>query len=108
MRKLKISFDFDSCLAEDRQKKIAAKFIADGHEVFITTSRASDGGMMYSNEIVFKVAEELGIPKENIRFTGGDKYPFLQDFDLHFDDDQIEVELIEENTNCTCILIYDP
>lgn len=108
MKKLKISFDYDGCLAEDRQKKIAAKFIADGHDVYITTSRDEKESRFYANAIVFKVAEQLGIPKENIRFTNGDKYPFLHDFDLHFDDDQIEVELIEENTNCTCILIYDP
>lgn len=108
MNRLKISFDFDSCLAEDRQKKIAARFIADGHDVYITTSRDGAPSMFYSNDIVFKVAEQLGIPKDNIRFTAGDKWPFLKDFNFHFDDDQIEVELIEENTNCICVLIYDP
>ena len=113
MRKMKISFDWDSTLAEDRQQRIAEKFIAEGHEVYITTSRCADGGRHYSNDIIFIVAERLGIPKERVRFSGGgdnngNKWGYLHDFDMHFDDDQIEIELIEENTKCIGILIYDP
>lgn len=106
---MKISFDFDSTLAEDRQQRIAKKFIEEGHDIYITTSRFENIGIFHSNEIVFNVAEKLGIPKERVRFTnGGDKWELLQDFDLHFDDDQIEIELIEENTKCIGVLILDP
>ena len=38
---MKISFDFDSTLSEAKIQKLAKKFINDGHEVWITTSRLS-------------------------------------------------------------------
>lgn len=60
---MKISFDFDSCIAEIRQQKIAEKFIAGGHEVWITTSRPRDAGRDWDNIPVFTVAIKLGIIK---------------------------------------------
>lgn len=108
---MKVSFDWDSTLAEDRQQKIASKFIAEGHQVWIVTSRSENPPLWvdWSNKILFKTAEKLGIPKERIVFTGGvGKWEFLKDFDIHFDDDQIEIEEIEKNTNCVGVLIFDP
>lgn len=107
---MKISFDFDSTVAEVRQQKIAAKFILEGHDVYITTSRCENpGNFSYTNEAVFKVAEKLGIPKEKVRFTNGaEKWKYLEDFQMHWDDDQVEIELIEEHTNCLGVLIFDP
>ena len=66
---MKVSFDWDSCLAELRQQEIAKKFIADGHEVWITTSRFKEGGRDWDNKPVFSVAERLGIPVDRIQFT---------------------------------------
>lgn len=109
---MKISFDFDSTLSERRIQKLATKFINDGHDVWITTSRRKDppDNIGWDNVTVFKVAERLGIPTEKIQFTDGkDKFPHLTDFDIHFDDDQIEIELIEENLEtCIGVLILDP
>ena len=109
---MKISFDWDSCLAEIRQQKIAEKFIAEGHEVWVTTSRFRKvpAHADWDNIPVFKVAERLGIPVERIQFTGMvDKWKFLSGFDMHFDDDQIEIELMEENLpSCIGVLIHDP
>lgn len=108
---MRISFDYDSCLAEDRQQRVAKRLIDAGHEIWITTTRTQHPPIQsdWDNKILFKVAEKLGILPERIQFTSGkDKWEFLQNFDLHFDDDQIEVELIEENTKCLCVLIFDP
>lgn len=108
---MKISFDWDSTLAEDRQQKIAAKFIAEGHQVWIVTTRVLNPQINkgWDNKSLFTTAEKLGIPKEHIIFTNyKPKWEFLKDFDMHFDDDQIEIEEIEENTNCVGVLILDP
>lgn len=90
---MKISFDFDFTLSEPLIRQIAKRFIQHGDEVFITTSRSPKG-----NNDLFEVADNLGIPRANIRFTSGeDKYEFLDGFDAHFDDDIIEIELIKES-----------
>ena len=54
-----------------------------------------------------EIAESIGIKQERIRFTSYvDKFEFLEDFDIHFDDDVIEIELINEHLpNCKAILI---
>ena len=106
---MKISFDFDSTLGEIRTQKLALKFINDGHEVWITTSRMDDNTNPRWNQDVKSVSEKLGINPEHIQYTnGGDKWPLLKGFDIHFDDDSLEIELIEENlTNCVGVLILD-
>ena len=102
---LKISFDFDSTLSEPKFQKIARKFIESGNEVWITTTRGKlQSGNPEWNSEVFKTAEECGIKRQNIVFTGGtDKWKFVEDFDMHFDDDLFEIQLIDSNTNCTGI-----
>ena len=99
MGKLKISFDFDSTLTEKPMQELAKKFLAHGIEVFITTSRGTEmyGGTKLDNSDVFQLADELGIPRENITFTNyEDKYTFVKDMDAHFDDDSHEIFLINE------------
>jgi hypothetical protein len=113
---MKISFDFDSTLSEEKNQKLAKKFIDDGHEVWITTTRmTSEKGklkgfpwVITQNERLFEIAEKVGIPKDKIKFTEGeDKWKSLHTFDIHFDDDDIEIELIEENLpNCCGVLMY--
>ena len=109
---MKISFDFDSTLAEDRTQKLCRRLIEDGHDIYITTTRPHKfpNGVILENRDLFFVADQLGIDKDKIRFTGGtDKYHFLEGFDIHFDDDQVEIELIEEHLeNCIGVLILDP
>lgn len=102
---MKVSFDFDHTLAEKNIQKLANIFIEKGHDVYITTSRFMLSPF-YSNEKVYDVADLLNIPHNKIRFTNGeDKYVFLEDFDIHFDDDITEIELINDNTNCVGILV---
>lgn len=113
---MKVSFDFDSTLSEEKNQKLAKKFIDAGHEVWITTSRLStEHGKSKSwpwiitqNEHLFEIAEKVGIPKDKIKFTEGeDKWKSLYNFDIHFDDDDVEIDLIQENLpNCCGVLIY--
>ena len=112
---MKISFDFDSTLTEVINQKLAKKFISEGHEVWITTSRlSSDHGrskgwpwIITQNETLFKLAEEIGIPEDKIKFTEGEhKWKSLYTFDIHFDDDILEIELINQNlADCCGVLI---
>jgi hypothetical protein len=109
---MKISFDFDSCLGEERMQKLAKKFVEDGHEVWVTTSRLSDevAPSKHWNRDLKKVVDEVGISILHVQFTNGDdKWKLLKGFDMHFDDDMVEIELIEEHLPEVCgILILDP
>jgi len=108
---MKISFDFDSTLAEERMQRVAKKLIQAGHEIWITTSRMDNQhGRPERNRDIRAVAKILQIPNERIQMTNGaDKWLYLKGFDMHFDDDQIEIELIEENLpECVGVLIFDP
>jgi hypothetical protein len=97
---MKVSFDFDHTLTSPQMQELAKQFIAIGAEVHITTSRFKQTGgrkLLYDNREVFSMAERLGISQLNITFTEGeDKYKFLKGFDLHFDDDDNEIFLIND------------
>lgn len=97
-----ISFDWDFTLSEERLQKVAQKFADDGHTLWIITTRPKHPNpqVQWDNKTLFRVADELGIPNERIIFTGyNDKFPVLTEhkIDIHFDDDIIEIELMEEN-----------
>ena len=105
---MNISFDFDGTLDKERIQKLALKFIKDSHHVVITTSRLDNNfGRPEWNIDLWKLSTELGILKQHVYFTNGaDKWKYLKDFDIHFDDDQNEIELIDKHlTDCIGILI---
>lgn len=107
---MKVSFDFDSTLSKRNIQAIAKRFIKAGDDVYITTTRLEyKKGMdvKFSNTNLFLIAEKLGIPKENIRFTNyEDKVGYLENFDIHFDDDPHEIDLItRSNLKCLGILV---
>lgn len=107
---MNVSFDFDSTLSELPIQLLAKKYLELGAEVYVTTSRAEYmEGLHFSNEDLFRVTDQIGIKRENITFTNfDDKYKFVKKYDLHFDDDEIEVNLINEfPSNCIGIL-YEP
>jgi hypothetical protein len=107
---MKISFDFDGILSEEYIQEIAKNYINDGHEVWITTSRLSDdvAPSKYWNRDLFNVATKLGIPWNRIQFTNGDqKWKFLKDFDLHYDDDKPTIDAIEEHLP-SCVTVWMP
>ena len=105
---MKVSFDFDSTLDRESVQKYAAELISRGIEVWITTSRLSDEKAPSEewNKDLYKVANELGIPKERITFTSmADKYEFFlgKDFIWHLDDDWVENRLINKHTKTKSI-----
>jgi hypothetical protein len=103
---MKISFDFDGTLSETKYQTLAKSFIDIGIAVFITTSRSNNyigHKVMYDNTELYEIAKNLGIPFKNIRFTHHeDKCRFMKGMDLHFDDDEEEIFLINSFPN-TCI-----
>ena len=106
---MKISFDFDSVLSGIRMQNIAKSLITAGHEVWITTTRKANPPLTasYNNTYLFLVAETLNIPRERIQFTEcKDKYLFLDGFDVHFDDDEIEIELLKEHLPSCLAILY--
>ena len=107
---MKISFDFDSTLDKERMQRLAKKFIDDGHEVWITTTRLDQEHAPRPNwnYALIEVANKLGIPEERWTFTNAkDKWTFLDGFDIHFDDDPYEIGFMEEN-NVDCVGVLIP
>lgn len=99
---MKVSFDFDGTLEYVRVQNLAKKFILAGVEVWVVTSRKSAG----DNSDIFKICFGLGIPKERVVFTDyKEKYSFVKDLDLHFDNDEEEVYLINQYGKMIGLLI---
>jgi hypothetical protein len=110
--KKKVSFDYDATLSRKDVQEFAKELVEQGFDVWIVTSRTSTEDIvarnwtwcLNQNEIVFEVAEECGIPKENIVFTDHtDKVNFLKgkDFLLHLDDDVDELmEILRSGDKC--------
>ena len=98
---MKISFDFDGTLSQDRVQRLADKLIHDGHDVIVVTSRHSK----HKNPDVEGIADELGV--EVFYTDGQDKYRTLvgQNVEIHYDDDPVEIELIEQHTHIIGILV---
>lgn len=99
---MKISFDFDSTMSRKDVQLFAKELIAQGHELWIVTSRcatepALEKGWYWverQNQELYDVAEEVGIPRERIVFTEHvDKIEFLEGkgFVVHVDDDPDEL-----------------
>jgi hypothetical protein len=103
LAKIKISFDYDGTLSTIKGKELAAEKIATGHDVWIITARQRED----NNNAVYTTAERLGIPRSRIKFTNGkDKYPYMvrYDIDIHYDNNQDQVDLINEKTLTRAIL----
>lgn len=111
--KKKVSFDYDATLSRKDVQKFAKELVEQGVDVWIVTSRTSTEDIvarnwtwcLNQNEIVFEVAEQCGIPKENIVFTDHiDKINFLagKDFLFHLDDDEDELmEIVRSGDKCS-------
>jgi hypothetical protein len=109
---MKVSFDFDGTLSRNDVQKFAKELVNGGHDVWIVTSRFSTEPALAKgwywierqNQQLYDVAEECGIPKENIVFTEHvDKIVFLKDkeFLFHLDDDEYElIKILESKDTC--------
>jgi len=108
---LKVSFDFDATLSTEHIQKYAKELIERGIEVWIVTSRWENVDnykhfINATNDDLFKVAEDLGIPRERIHFTNmEDKWEFLKDKDfiVHLDDDWVENKMILKYTKTKAV-----
>lgn len=115
---MKASFDFDGTLSDILVQRIVPLVQRAGFDVYIVTSRYDTqtaiekfGGKRFSNDPLFQVAKSLDIPKQNIIFTNmKDKADFFKKnsgFIFHLDDDEIEVNLINNQTKVLGILKDD-
>lgn len=97
---MKISFDFDGTLTQTKYQNLATKFIENGCEVIIVTSRHEK-----EKDEVLDLGHRLGI--ETIHFTNyQDKVPFLLDCDMHFDDDEtVIIDLNIHQGKCVGVLV---
>lgn len=103
MNRKKISFDFDETLDRVEVQTMAKCLIDAGHDVYITSQRVIDDNW---NQDIYNLAKKLNIKKENVRIIGyASKYTYLKDFQIHFDDNKLEIEEINKKTNCIGILI---
>jgi acid phosphatase class B len=93
---MKISFDFDGCLGDNKFVQLICKvFQSAGHDVFILTSR--DPQM--KNLDVWKLADDFDILKENVIMTNGTMkvHKFLElGIDIHFDNSFDEIVAIND------------
>lgn len=97
---MKVSFDFDSTLTTPKMQELCKKFLDLGADVRITTSRSEQK----DNSDLFELAEQLGI--EKVVFTNyQDKSVYLNDCDMHFDDDEVEIEEINHRKRCIGVLV---
>lgn len=102
----KVSFDFDGTLDKPDIQQYAIELVEKGYDVWIHTLRMDDKLFDHArewNKDVYKIADLVGIPKENIVFCNmGDKWNFLKDknFVWHIDDDHIECDMINRRIGC--------
>lgn len=101
---MKVSFDFDGVLTNREVQLYAKELVERGVEVWIISARRElqEGKWNYDMALV---ANKIGVSGDHIQFTNmQDKYLFLEGFVWHLDDDEVEIELIEENTDTIGIL----
>lgn len=107
---MKVSFDFDSTLSRIDVQEFAKTLIDDGLDVWICTSRLCPEKAPNNewNDDLFKVANELGIPKSKVIFTNyEDKAEHLtDDFIWHLDDDWIELNEINRQRKTVGVSVF--
>jgi len=105
---MRVSFDFDSTLDRFDVQVFAHDLLSKGYDIWIVTSRCDTERALAKgwhwverqNEELYKVAEDIGIKRENIVFTEyTDKIVYLKgkNFLFHLDDDETELMAILES-----------
>lgn len=108
---MKVSFDFDSTLTLPIIQQLVVRHIKFGDDVHITTSRGREWKWKSKNpdhnKDLFQLADDLGIHPDNICMTNHeDKVYHLEGFDIHYDDDEYEIDLITRSElKCLGVLI---
>ena len=90
-----ISIDFDDTLSTVRGKELALELMDSGEDLHIVTRRNEN-----DSEEVYKVADEMGIPRDKVHFTNGKlKWETIKRLGIgkHIDNNQNEIDAIKEN-----------
>lgn len=90
---MKVSFDFDNTLDNPKMQRLAKRFMYQGAEVWVTTSRREMAyGAKLPHTDLYRTLKMLNLPRSRVKFTNGEpKVDFLEGFDLHFDDSYGEI-----------------
>lgn len=102
-----ITVDFDDTLSRPDVRKFVKELMNEGINVWVLTSRYDDlhkhrYPQNPTNEDLYKVTDDLGIPRGNIRFQcmrPKAEYLINSNVVLHLDDDFIELYDINRLTN---------
>lgn len=102
---MNISFDFDGCLGDIPNLQTLAKSLTSaGHRVFVLTSR---NPQTWGSDVPFKLfCDKLGI--EQVLYAHNkNKLDIFKEWaiDLHFDDDDYEVESINAYKPAGAVLV---
>lgn len=96
--KTRVSFDFDGVLSTPKGQAMAQREIKNGNTVLIVTKR----NQFKQSAEVLHIADMLGIPRQNVHFTNGVwKWKKIDQLmvDIHYDDQQEEIDRINKYTN---------
>lgn len=103
MSKPIVSFDYDQTLSKFEVMEFAIELHNRGFDVHIVTARYSDANATkylnpvwreMKNEDLWRSVKLLGIPKENVHFTGFEcKIPVIEELNalFHLDDDELQL-----------------
>lgn len=96
--KTRVSFDFDGVLSTPKGQAMAQREIKNGNTVLIVTKR----NQFKQSAEVLHIADMLGIPRQNVHFTNGVwKWKKIDQLmvDIHYDNQQEEIDRINKYTN---------
>ena len=102
---LKVSFEYDDTLSTNRGQELAKRLLSEGDDVHVVTRRS----IMQSGQ-VYKVAEELGIPKNKVHFTNGKlKWETIKRLGIqkHYDNNSDEIKEIKDNAPLTQAIKFE-
>jgi hypothetical protein len=97
-----ISIDFDGTLSLPEVQVFAKTLIDKGFNVIVLTTRFDK----YLNQDLIRITKKLGINKV-IYTNGEDKHYYLDDIDLHLDNDERELRLINKYTKTEVINVTE-
>lgn len=110
-----VSFDFDGTLSRKDVQEYAKELLNRGIDVWVVTARYDDlHRHMYSsnpsNEDLWKIVDELNIPRWKVRFTCMEsKSEYLENTRVawHLDNDEFEQEMINGCCEVFCVYVLD-